>query len=240
MRRVSLSRLNRPGKPRRVDYEYVRNATANVFMFVDVNRPWRCAKVTDQRTSIDFAGMHAGSGRCPLPGADRIRAGNRCRALRRMRVSESAEKARDLHPSVVGGSAVAKTMHLICLTALACSGGSVRPGDGAVQDTGAEALGSDCTSADCGPPPQLASTLACGDGTTAGPVCSRYASGACAWSLTACPGSTSCTGEACGPSFPGGLCLGLGNSGVCVTDGKNGCTWRVTCFDLPPPDASSQ
>ncbi len=29
----------KPGKPRRVDYEYVRNGTANVFMFVDVNRP---------------------------------------------------------------------------------------------------------------------------------------------------------------------------------------------------------
>ena len=44
-----------PGKPARVDYEYVRNGTANVFMFVDVNRPWRHAKVTDRRTCIDFA-----------------------------------------------------------------------------------------------------------------------------------------------------------------------------------------
>jgi len=44
-----------PGKPRRSDYEYVRNGTANVFMFVDVNRPWRHAKVTDQRTCLDFA-----------------------------------------------------------------------------------------------------------------------------------------------------------------------------------------
>jgi transposase len=45
----------KPGKPARVDYEYVRNGTANVFMFVDVNRPWRHAKVTDRRTCIDFA-----------------------------------------------------------------------------------------------------------------------------------------------------------------------------------------
>jgi len=44
-----------PGKKRRFDYEYVRNGTANVFMFVDVNRPWRHAKVTDQRTCNDFA-----------------------------------------------------------------------------------------------------------------------------------------------------------------------------------------
>jgi transposase len=44
-----------PGRPRRVDYEYVRNGTANVFMFVDVNRPWRHANVTDHRTCVDFA-----------------------------------------------------------------------------------------------------------------------------------------------------------------------------------------
>jgi len=44
-----------PGKRARYDYEYVRNGTANVFMFVDVNRPWRHAKVTDQRTCVDFA-----------------------------------------------------------------------------------------------------------------------------------------------------------------------------------------
>jgi transposase len=44
-----------PSKPARVDYEYVRNGTANVFMFVDVNRPWRHAKVTDHRTCLDFA-----------------------------------------------------------------------------------------------------------------------------------------------------------------------------------------
>lgn len=44
-----------PGKLGRYDYEYVRNGTANVFMFVDVNRPWRHAKVTDQRTGADFA-----------------------------------------------------------------------------------------------------------------------------------------------------------------------------------------
>jgi transposase len=45
----------KPGKPARVDYEYVRNGTANVFMFLDVHRPWRRAKVTDRRTSHDFA-----------------------------------------------------------------------------------------------------------------------------------------------------------------------------------------
>ena len=45
----------RPGKTARVDYEYVRNGTANVFMFVDAQRPWRHAKVTDRRANRDFA-----------------------------------------------------------------------------------------------------------------------------------------------------------------------------------------
>jgi transposase len=45
----------RPGKRARYDYEYVRNGTANVFMFLDVHRPWRRAKVTERRTAADFA-----------------------------------------------------------------------------------------------------------------------------------------------------------------------------------------
>lgn len=45
----------KPGRPARVDYEYVRNGTANVFMFVDAHRPWRHAKVTDRRAAADFA-----------------------------------------------------------------------------------------------------------------------------------------------------------------------------------------
>jgi transposase len=62
-----------PGKPRRVDYEYVRNGTANVFMFVDVNRPWRHAKVTDQRTCIDFAECMRDLVDLHYPAAERIR-----------------------------------------------------------------------------------------------------------------------------------------------------------------------
>jgi hypothetical protein len=62
-----------PGKPARVDYEYVRNGTANVFMFVDVNRPWRHAKVTDHRTCIDFAECMRDLVDEHYPDADRIR-----------------------------------------------------------------------------------------------------------------------------------------------------------------------
>lgn len=45
----------KPGRVRRFDYEYRRNGTANLFVFVDAHRPWRHVKVTKQRTAIDFA-----------------------------------------------------------------------------------------------------------------------------------------------------------------------------------------
>lgn len=44
-----------PGILARIDYEYRRNGTANLFAFVDVHRPWRHVKVTDRRTNVDFA-----------------------------------------------------------------------------------------------------------------------------------------------------------------------------------------
>lgn len=62
-----------PGRRRRFDYEYVRNGTANVFMFVDVNRPWRHAKVTDRRTCFDFAECMRDLVDEHYPDAERIR-----------------------------------------------------------------------------------------------------------------------------------------------------------------------
>jgi transposase len=44
-----------PGQPERFDYEYRRNGTANLFVFLDAHRPWRAVKVTDRRTGRDFA-----------------------------------------------------------------------------------------------------------------------------------------------------------------------------------------
>ena len=44
-----------PGHPARVDYEYRRHGTANLFVFLDAHRPWRHVKVTAQRTAQDFA-----------------------------------------------------------------------------------------------------------------------------------------------------------------------------------------
>lgn len=44
-----------PGQPRRIDYEYKREGTCNVFLFFDPHRAWRRLEVTKQRTAVDFA-----------------------------------------------------------------------------------------------------------------------------------------------------------------------------------------
>lgn len=44
-----------PGQRERVDYEYRRNGTCNLFLFVDPEAGWRHVEVTAQRTQRDFA-----------------------------------------------------------------------------------------------------------------------------------------------------------------------------------------
>ena len=44
-----------PGQLERVDYEYRRNGTVNLFVAVDAHRRWRKVTVTDQRTARDYA-----------------------------------------------------------------------------------------------------------------------------------------------------------------------------------------
>lgn len=45
----------RPGHPRRVDYEYQRQGTRNLFLFCEPLRGWRHVAITQQRTREDFA-----------------------------------------------------------------------------------------------------------------------------------------------------------------------------------------
>ena len=44
-----------PGLPARFDYEYVRNGTANLFLFAEPLAGWRHVAVTDRRTAVDWA-----------------------------------------------------------------------------------------------------------------------------------------------------------------------------------------
>lgn len=62
-----------PGKPARVDYEYKRNGTANLFVFLDAHRSWRHVKVTDHRASADFAECMRDLVDVHYPTAKRIR-----------------------------------------------------------------------------------------------------------------------------------------------------------------------
>jgi len=44
-----------PGRLERYDCEYKRNGTANLFVVLDVHRPWRKVKVTERRAAEDYA-----------------------------------------------------------------------------------------------------------------------------------------------------------------------------------------
>lgn len=45
----------KPGSTRRIDYEYKRNGTANLFVFLDAKDCWRHVKVTEHRKNADFS-----------------------------------------------------------------------------------------------------------------------------------------------------------------------------------------
>jgi hypothetical protein len=44
-----------PGRPERVDYEYRRRGTCNLFLFFEPLAGWRHVEVTERRTAADFA-----------------------------------------------------------------------------------------------------------------------------------------------------------------------------------------
>ena len=62
-----------PGQPERFDYEYRRNGTCNLFMFVDPDAGWRHVAVTAQRTKSDFAQQMKWLADEHYPAANRIR-----------------------------------------------------------------------------------------------------------------------------------------------------------------------
>jgi transposase len=63
----------KPGQLERYDCEYKRNGTANLFIFLDVHRPWRKVKVTDSRAAVDFAACMRDLTDVHFPKANRIR-----------------------------------------------------------------------------------------------------------------------------------------------------------------------
>ena len=45
----------KPGRPARCDWERERNGLANLFMMFAPLEGWRCVKVTDRHTAVDYA-----------------------------------------------------------------------------------------------------------------------------------------------------------------------------------------
>ena len=62
-----------PGRPARIDYEYERNGTANLFVVVDPHAGRRHVTVTERRTKADFARQMKALCDDLYPDADRVR-----------------------------------------------------------------------------------------------------------------------------------------------------------------------
>src|SRR5215213_5241160 len=63
----------KPGQLARYDYEYSRNGTVNLFVVLDVHRPWRRVTVTERRTAQDYARRLGDLVDVDYPEAERIR-----------------------------------------------------------------------------------------------------------------------------------------------------------------------
>jgi hypothetical protein len=62
----------KPGRPKRVDYEYQRNGTANLFMLFAPLEGWRDVTVTDQRAAVDYAQVLKALSDTHFPQASKI------------------------------------------------------------------------------------------------------------------------------------------------------------------------
>ena len=62
-----------PGRVARIDYEYRRCGTVNLFVMVDAHRPWRHVTVSERRTALDFAACLRALADVHYPQAKRIR-----------------------------------------------------------------------------------------------------------------------------------------------------------------------
>jgi hypothetical protein len=61
-----------PGRPARLDAEYARNGTANLFMMYAPLEGWRHVKVTDHRAAVDYAQALKDLADAHFPDAERI------------------------------------------------------------------------------------------------------------------------------------------------------------------------
>ncbi len=72
VKETRVPRPPRPGQPERIDYEYERNGTANVFMFCEPLAGRRRVAVTDRRTRCDWADQIRTLLEVQYPRAERV------------------------------------------------------------------------------------------------------------------------------------------------------------------------
>lgn len=72
VRETRAMRSAAPGRVARIDYEYERNGTANVFMFVEPLGGWRKVNMTERRTRSDWAEQIRELVDVHYPGVERI------------------------------------------------------------------------------------------------------------------------------------------------------------------------
>ena len=70
---VRVARRSRCARATRIDYEYIRNGTCNVFVVVEPLRGWRHLAVTEHRGNADFAAQMRWLIDEAYPNAQRIR-----------------------------------------------------------------------------------------------------------------------------------------------------------------------
>jgi hypothetical protein len=114
----------RAGQLERYDCKYERNGTANLFVFLDVHRPWRKVKVTAGRTALDFAACLRDLTDVHFPKAARIRV---------VLDNLSTHSARRALPNIPGGSTTSAAPTGVPLRPQTCQlvehGGNRRVGD---------------------------------------------------------------------------------------------------------------
>jgi hypothetical protein len=72
VRETQLPVAAQPGQPERIDYEYERNGTANLFMVCEPMVGWRRVEVTQQRTALDYAHLLKAIVDTDYPQADKL------------------------------------------------------------------------------------------------------------------------------------------------------------------------
>jgi transposase len=87
----------RSGRLERYDYEYRRNGTVNLFVLLDVHRPWRKVKLTERRAAKDYAKCMRDLVDIHCPDAETIQVVRRCWPPERQELPNPLRRGDECH-----------------------------------------------------------------------------------------------------------------------------------------------